>query len=152
MPRPSTTSTTVRYMKKSDLGQAVLCEAWDDFAPLGTGAIDRLRLRGDTVGLVALDGDRIVAYALVGLLDDRLLLRRLAVRLDRRGEGIGRRLLRYVEEHKCHAARPAIEATVHERDDEAVAWLSRCGYRAVGVDRCHFGDRDGYRFRKQPNT
>jgi ribosomal protein S18 acetylase RimI-like enzyme len=149
MPRPAT-STTVRSLIPSDLRSIGPCEAPGDFDPWEDDRIATARRKHDTVGYLMADGGRTIAYALLALKPDRLVLRRLAVRPDLRGSSVGARLLGYIVDRKISTVRPAVEATVHEQDDAAIGWLRACGFRAVGVEPGRFGKRDGYRFEMYP--
>ena len=150
MPRQFTTSPTIRSLIPSDLRSIGPCEAPGDFDPWEDERIRKALRLHDTVGYLLLDRGRAVGYALFALKPDRLVLRRLAVRPDRRLADLGAALLTYIVDRKISTTRPVVEATVHEQDDAAIGWLSACGFRAVGVAPERFGKRDGYRFEKYP--
>lgn len=149
MPRPAT-SATIRHLIPSDLRSLGPCEAVGDFDPWDDERIAHARRKHDTVGYLMVDDGRAVAYALVGLKSDRLVLRRLAVRPDRRRSYVGLLLLNYILGRKISITRPLVEAVVHEQDEAAIGWLRACGFRATGLVPGRYGRRDGYRFEKYP--
>jgi amino-acid N-acetyltransferase len=78
-------------------------------------------------GVVASDGDRLVGCAAIEPYDGAALLRSLAVVPDRRGAGVGTRLVHAVEDlARDRGARSLILLT-----ETAEPWFSRLGYTLI---------------------
>lgn len=101
-----------------------------------------LLTRANAVGLVELHGERALGYALVLFHAGTSLARlySLAVDPDRRGHGIGRRLLEAAEQ--AARARDCIHLRLEVRRDNAaaIALYEQAGYRAFGVYADYYED------------
>jgi GNAT superfamily N-acetyltransferase len=110
----------------------------DDYAALiADGAISVLEEAGGT------------AAAIIVLLrkPDHLLLDNIAVRLDRQGSGLGRRLIAFAEAEARRLGHAELRLYTHETMTENIALYTRLGFvetgrgRAAGYDRVFMAKR-----------
>lgn len=64
--------------------------------------------------------------------DDALLVENVAVRPDRQGRGLGRRLMTFAEFHARSLGAPAVRLRADERMTANLAWYASLGYRETG--------------------
>lgn len=82
------------------------------------------------IHIVAIDGDAVVGtVVLKPLTDDRVKLRQMAIAPDRRGTGLGRRVVRSAEAAAAARGFRTVEMSARV---SARAFYERLGYRAVG--------------------
>lgn len=142
------TPATLRYTTRHDLPALVDIEQACFPVPLTGADLSVMLARRHAVGLVAEVDYRVVAHAIFATDNRRVILETVAVMPGFRRHGIGRALVcKATSAVSWRRGRTHLEATVHERNDAAVRFLSACGLRAVGLERDCFptGD-DGYVF------
>lgn len=114
------------------LGAGALREAWSE------GAFREELRRSDARVWVARRYRHTVGYAAVRRLDDELEVLSIAVRRDRRRQGVGRALL-----ERALAAEPGVTRVhleVREDDPGARAFYARLGFEPVGRRARFYGD------------
>ncbi len=90
-----------------------------------------------TNGLVAVDGQRVIGFALMKYLDEEAHLLLLAVVPERRRAGVGRALLAWLETTALVAGIGTLELEVRAGNRDARAF-----YRGLGFEEC--GSLSGY--------
>ncbi len=83
--------------------------------------------------LVAVEGERVMGTAMAGYDGHRGWIYYLAVRADRRNQGIGRRLVAACEVILAGRGCPKVNLMVRADNPEAVGFYARVGYEASDV-------------------
>jgi N-acetylglutamate synthase-like GNAT family acetyltransferase len=97
--------------------------------------------------LVAHDGTGSIAGHLqlvAGARADVFEIKNLAVRPDRQGRGIGRRLVAQSLEACRHEGATTVEVVTAVADIDNVRFYQRCGFRARSIERDTFAEAKGY--------
>lgn len=87
----------------------------------------------NSVVVTASDNDVIAGFAVMHFADDSAHLNLLAVEPDYRRHGIGRRLIRWLEESSRVAGVQFISLEVRSSNHRALRFYSELGYRETGV-------------------
>jgi GNAT superfamily N-acetyltransferase len=77
------------------------------------------------------------------------VIHKLSVRPAFRQQGIGKELLKDIEERCVEWKLNYIEATLHEENALGITWAQRQGFKAVGLDGQFPDGRDGILLRKE---
>ncbi len=93
----------------------------------------------DTVTLVACDGERVIAFAIMHFGDTRGRLNLLAVRARYQRTGIGRRLVAWLEASALVAGIEAVELELRRDNGGARRFYERLGFRPVGIVARYYG-------------
>ncbi len=113
---------------------------------------ERDALDGDAVQRVVVEAGRVLATGRLHRLDDATgQIRYMAVEANRRGRGLGRLLLRSLEQ----AAREAgLDRIVLHAREASVAFYEHAGYRLLGPSHTLYGEIRHWRMEKHlpPNT
>jgi ribosomal protein S18 acetylase RimI-like enzyme len=86
----------------------------------------------DSIAAVARVADRIIGFGIMRYGDDEAHLDLLGVGCAHRGQGLGRRLLDWLEKPALVAGIPAVFLEVRESNPDAQAFYERLGDRQVG--------------------
>ncbi|WP_308637356.1 GNAT family N-acetyltransferase [Paenibacillus silvisoli] len=119
---------------------------WDRFYPnrfvigadVRRGTVFGIREEGNVIGAIVVDRRQSGRYGNLRWRDETgepACIHRLAVYPLCQGRGIGRRLLRFAEEHARSAGGSSIRLDVYSGNDGAVGMYRRAGYSEVGVIR-----------------
>jgi ribosomal-protein-alanine N-acetyltransferase len=95
-----------------------------------------------TNGLVAVDGPRVVGFALMKYLDEQAHLLLLAVLPERRRAGIGRALLAWLESSALVAGIATIDLEVRAGNDTARRFYRTLGFEELRVVPQYYGGRE----------
>jgi len=90
--------------------------------------------------LVAVDGSGVIGYAGVAAMPDEAHVMSLAVRADRRGEGIGRALLARLRTEAARLGAKSLTLEVREGNAAAIALYEAEGLSAVGMRKGYYAD------------
>jgi predicted N-acetyltransferase YhbS len=71
-------------------------------------------------------------------------IKNLAVRVDRQGRGIGRRLVAQSLDVSRHEGANTVEVVTAVADIDNVRFYQRCGFRAASIERDTFTEAKGY--------
>lgn len=147
----STATTTpalhVRWMIRRDMLEVLDIEQQSADSPLGEAEFRAILGKHDVIGMVATlaETERVVGFAVYRLEKTHLEILNLAVHPDVRRSGVGRRLMARLV-RKLGGRRIHIRTTVPETRMSMHRFLAASGFRAIGVVRGWFGERDGYDF------
>lgn len=90
------------------------------------------------------------AYSIFRIVSESIVISKLAVHPEYRGEGIGTLLLDDIESTARRHQLVNLKTMLWEYNDLGIAWSGRKGFRATGIRRALFPDgTDGYRFVKE---
>lgn len=134
------TMVHIRWMVRADM-PAVLAIEHASFEHPWTEEdfLKNLRLR-NIIGMVALDGDRVVGYMVYELTKGKIVLLNMAVSPDRRREGAGRQMVDKLIEKVSGPIRDTLTVHVSEALLDAQLFFKATGLRAVAVERGFFAD------------
>ncbi len=125
-------SPTVRRMRRRDLGEVTEIERRSYSLPWSAFTFRSLLRRPNASLLVAEENKGVAGYAALWLAADEAELGNLAVRPGRRGQGIGRVLLRHVLEEAASRGARAVFLEVRESNAIARRLYEASGFRIVG--------------------
>lgn len=125
-------------MKPTDLEEVLAIEEASFSTPWSRAAFERLLRKSGAGALVAEAGTAVVGYALYWTVADEAELGNLAVRPDVRRRGVGRRLVRAVEEAARQSGAEALYLEVRESNEGARALYGELGFRNVARRRGYY--------------
>lgn len=129
---------TIVHAKAEHLDAVCAIEARAHAVPWRPESIRRELDNPEGVFLVGLEGGTVAGYALSWIVVDEAHILNVAVAEDRRGRGIGRRLVeRLIEESKAKGARCAT-LEVREGNTAAVALYKRLGFVEAGLRKRYY--------------
>ena len=96
----------------------------------------------DCVVLTALDGNRLVGFAIMEFHDDRAHLSLLAVKPGYQRRGIGRALLDWLNSSARTAGTFFVHLEVRAGNESAKAFYRRLGFREAGARRGYYDGRE----------
>lgn len=94
--------------------------------------------------MVAEFGDERVGYMIYELQESRLNIVNLAVKPERRRQGIGTAMINRLKEKLSPRRRTELRITTHEEWLESQLFLRSQGFTATAIERGVFGGADGY--------
>lgn len=97
------------------------------------------RIAEGAVSVLEAVGGAIVAIIVLIAKPDHLLLDNIAVRPDRQGQGLGRRLIAFAETEARRLGFPELRLYTHQKMTENIALYARLGFVETGR-----GHQDGY--------
>lgn len=97
------------------------------------------RIAEGAVSVLEAVGGAIVAIIVLIAKPDHLLLDNIAVRPDRQGQGLGRRLIAFAEAEARRLGFPELRLYTHQKMTENIALYARLGFVETGR-----GHQDGY--------
>lgn len=127
-----------RVMEPRDVARVAEIEEASFSMPWSPGTFRSLLGRGDTLTrVVEVDGEP-VAYAVLWIVLDHGELANIAVDPERRGRGVGSRLLERILSAAASRGVRRVHLEVRESNDVARQMYARRGFREVGVRRAYY--------------
>jgi ribosomal-protein-alanine N-acetyltransferase len=96
----------------------------------------------DTITIVADNGKGLAGFAIMWVGEDHARLNLLAVRPEFRRQGVGRRLVEWLESSALVAGTPIIYLEVRAKNHQALSFYRRLGYRTVAVMPGYYKGRE----------
>jgi len=96
----------------------------------------------DTIAVVADTGKTLAGFAIMWVGVDHARLNLLAVRPEFRRQGIGRRLIEWLEESALVAGTSIIYLEMRAKNHQALSFYRRLGYRTVAVMPGYYQGRE----------
>ena len=129
---------TVRAMRLADLDEVMLIERRSFSAPWEESTFRGLMRRPSAALLVAENDDELTGYSVMWFAADEGELGDIAVVPERRGEGIGRMLLRESISVAASRGTRSLYLEVRESNDVARRLYEKVGFSVVGVRKQYY--------------
>lgn len=130
----------IRWMIRQDMKRVVEIEQDSfEFPWNETEFILALRQR-NCIGMVAEIKDEVVGYMIYELHKARLEVLSIAVHKDFRKQGVGKAMVYKLISKLSYERRNKISTMVRESNLDALNWLKRLGFRALGVAKDFYED------------
>ena len=129
---------TVRAMRLADLDEVMVIERRSFSAPWEESTFRGLMRRPSAALLVAETDDELTGYSVMWFAADEGELGDIAVVPERRGEGIGRRLLRESISVAASRGTRSLYLEVRESNDVARRLYEKVGFSVVGVRKQYY--------------
>ncbi len=129
---------TVRAMRLADLDEVMVIERRSFSAPWEESTFRGLMRRPSAALLVAETDDELTGYSVMWFAADEGELGDIAVVPERRGEGIGRRLLRESISVAASRGTRSLYLEVRESNDVARRLYEKVGFNVVGVRKQYY--------------
>lgn len=129
---------TVRAMRLADLDEVMVIERRSFSAPWEESTFRGLMRRPSAALLVAETDDELTGYSVMWFAADEGELGDIAVIPERRGEGIGRRLLRESISVAASRGTRSLYLEVRESNDVARRLYEKVGFSVVGVRKQYY--------------
>ncbi|MEK6255149.1 MAG: ribosomal protein S18-alanine N-acetyltransferase [Gemmatimonadales bacterium] len=129
---------TVRAMRLADLDEVMVIERRSFSAPWEESTFRGLMRRPSAALLVAETDDELTGYSVMWFAADEGELGDIAVVPERRGEGIGRRLLRESLSVAASRGTRSLYLEVRESNDVARRLYEKVGFNVVGVRKQYY--------------
>lgn len=129
---------TVRTMRPADLDEVMVIERRSFSAPWEESTFRGLMRRPSAALLVAETDDELTGYSVMWFAADEGELGDIAVIPERRGEGIGRRLLRESISVAASRGTRSLYLEVRESNDVARRLYEKVGFSVVGVRKQYY--------------
>ena len=129
---------TVRAMRLADLDEVMVIERRSFSAPWEESTFRGLMRRPSAALLVAETDDELTGYSVMWFAADEGELGDIAVVPERRGEGIGRRLLRESISVAASRGTRSLYLEVRESNDVARRLYENVGFSVVGVRKQYY--------------
>ncbi len=144
---PSLHIDNILYTTRIDLPSVLQIEeeSFDD--PWNEDEFIRCLQHPKIMNIVAKVGDTIVGFMIYELLEDRLHLLNLGVKTEFRRKGVGKILIKFLENKLSNGRRKKVVLEVIETDLSAQLFFKKMGFRSIKVLHNFFKDseRDAYR-------
>jgi ribosomal-protein-alanine acetyltransferase len=128
-------------MGRADLGAVMAIERAAFSMPWRATTFESLLQRTDADLIAAVDAeDRLVGYAVVWTVVDQAELGNVAVDVEWRKRGVGRRLVEEALERARGRSAEECFLEVRESNRDAQALYERCGFRAIGRRRRYYSN------------
>ena len=131
---------TVRAMRLADLDEVMVIERRSFSAPWEESTFRGLMRRPSAALLVAETDDELTGYSVMWFAADEGELGDIAVVPERRGEGIGRRLLRESISVAASRGTRSLYLEVRESNDVARRLYEKVGFNVVGVRKQYYAE------------
>lgn len=131
-------SVAVRPMAAGDVAAVAALEATAFSSPWLPETFHKLLDRPGAVLTVMTDGDGLVGYSVLWCVVDQGEIANIAIAEERRGEGLGRRLLEDTLERAAAAGVRSLFLEVRASNGAARALYASRGFREIGVRRDYY--------------
>jgi ribosomal-protein-alanine N-acetyltransferase len=132
--------TVVRAMRPEDVAQVIVIERRSFTAPWEESTFRGLMRRPSAALLVAEIDDELIGYSVTWFVADKGELGDIAVLPERRGEGIGRILLRESIAVAVSRGTRSLYLEVRESNDVARSLYSKVGFEVVEVRKQYYSE------------
>jgi [ribosomal protein S18]-alanine N-acetyltransferase len=132
----------IRPLSAADIDQLVGMESANQPVPWTEGVFSDEISSDSRAYYAAFDGDQLLGYGGVMVNDEEAHVTNLLVAPDRRGEGLGRRLLHDLFIAALSMGARHLTLEVRSRNEGAIALYRRFGLAPVGVRPGYYGDDD----------
>lgn len=137
-PGEGAASVEIRDLTHADLARVMEIENRVFSTPWRRTTFAGLLMRDDTDLLAAVDGERLVGYAVCWTILDQAELGNVAVAPDHRGRGLGRRLVEVVLARVRGRGAKECFLEVRESNHGAQTLYRECGFEVVGRRRRYY--------------
>ncbi len=132
----------IREVKEEDLNDLLKLELEAFKRPYSLSLIKREVSLPFSIFLVAEGEDGVLGYASGWLVGQTAELNRIAVKKERRGEGIGKELLKAFIKKCVDKGIKEVFLEVEENNETARKLYSSFGFKEIGVRKNYYGERD----------
>lgn len=132
----------IRRLSQSDIDQLVMMESSNQPNPWTHGVFAAEIAADNRVYLAILEGDQLLAYGGIMVIDDEAHILNLLVAPDQRRKGHGKNLLIAMVKAAIEMGAKHLTLEVRSRNQAAIDLYRRCGLAPVGVRPGYYGDDD----------
>jgi ribosomal-protein-alanine N-acetyltransferase len=129
---------TLREMQIDDLAQVMVIENENFAVPWSETGFFSFLLREDAIFVVAEEQDTIIGYSGIVTVLEEGDITNVAVRKDRQGEGIGRKLVEELKKRAQKAGVTTIYLEARISNERAITLYTNMGFERLGIRKGYY--------------